>query len=897
MPAKLRNIFAVAGLIVCGLAPLAAGKYFHPWDGSREVPVHRIPLTDDDGQSIVPQDPNATPFSTRATCGICHDYEAISGGWHFNAGNKNVPDGRPGEPWVWVDETTGTQIPISNRNWPGLWKPQQVGLTPWKFTKLFGRHMPGGGPGEPSNTLDDADARWDVSGKLEVNCLACHNASPKQDMTEWVKQVARENFRWAATAASGMGEVGGMASRIRESWAPYDGPNLDDKQFAVAPFIRYDQQYFNSKGNAFFDIPARPLDNRCEHCHSVAPVGMKRIEVDTDVHTAAGLKCVDCHNNDIKHQIDRGVGGDHTCRGCHLVEGQYRAPKPEHKGLPPHHFEKLTCTVCHSGPLPDEQPTVVKTSRANRLGIFGKAEWDTTLPHIVEPVFVQNEEGKIEPRRMMWPSYWVRVLNGQVEPIPPEEVQKVSTGIFDAAQQVACVLNGLQNAVNADGEAVYPGTVGFVAGGKVLQVNADKGLDVVGSGSQLRDGWVVQTNDQWSSATQLSFDAGKFIPVKGMSDDDVKDKKIAVGVLASLKAYAPAGVTPVVVKDGKVMECDKNDELVESEKQPALTGQVWAWLKDGRLEPLVTDFAMRTVKELVGTDRMLTEEQVTLILKKLGDKAGFIGNGKMFRLGSDGKLTASVHPAAAPVSWAMGHDVRPAMQSLGAKSCGDCHSENSPFFFAQIKAMGPLKTSQETVTPMYEFEKQEANYNRLFGLSFTIRPFFKLVLLVAAGLTAAVLLLYVMLALGRLTELRRIWRLETVSLVLTSASGIGLGIVGLMETMFLGKPLAGYPVLIHMTLVGVFAVSLALLVILRAREHSFHPVETPVVSLMQRIFFWALIISGLVLVVTILAAMVPVLGGSGQRLCLLLHRNSSIVVIVATLCYGILAVRARKSQP
>lgn len=892
MTVKLRHLLAVTGLVASVTASLAAGdRYFHPWDGSREVPVHRIPLTDDDGQSIMPQDPRATPFSTRATCGICHDYEAISGGWHFNAGATAGRDGRAGEPWVWVDETTGMQIPLSSRNWPGVWTPSQLGLTPWKFTTLFGRHMPGGGPGEPADTLADAEARWDVSGRLEINCLACHSASPKQDMTEWAKQVARENFRWAATAASGMAEVGGMAARLRESWAPYDGQSLDDKQYAVAPSVRYDQQNFNSKGLAFFDIATRPQDNRCEHCHSAVPVGMTRHELQPDVHTAAGLKCVDCHKNGISHQIDRGVGGEHSCRSCHLGEGRYKAPKPEHKGLPPHHLQKLACTVCHSGTEPGEPPTVVRTSRANRLGIFGKAKWDTALPEIVEPVFVQNGEGQIEPHRMMWPSFWARVKEGRVTPIPPEEVQQVSTGILDTAQQVARVVSTIQGAVTEAGEAVYSAPLGFVAGGRIFRVNVDGGLDLCGEAGAGAGPWMVLTSNAWSSAIP-AFAPDKFNPSENKNDDLAA---VAVrAVFEALKAIAPASAKPVLIKSGKVMAINDAGELAPVEQPIAPKGETWAWLTDGRIEPMVPDFAVRTVGELAGTGRMLTEEQVALILKKLGGNSGYISSGKLFQMGSGGTLTASTNPAAEPVSWAFGHDVRPSMKALGAKGCGDCHNQKSSFFFAQVQAQGPLKTRLAAVTPMYAFEKQEANYNRLFGMSFTFRPYFKMMLLGAMGVTAAVFFLYLMLALVRLTELRGYWWLEVGALVFTALSGLALFLFALAETLILGHPLVGYPVMIRMAMLGLFALSLALLAVLRARENSFHRVDHPVASLMQRLLFWAAVAGGLVVVAGMLAAMVPVLGERGQHMCMWLHRGGTLVVVFAIAGYSLLAVRARQ---
>ena len=63
-------------------------------DGSRAVPVHVIELFTQDGDKIRPDDQPLLPFSTNQTCVKCHSYNAVKGGWHFNAMDSNVPAGR-----------------------------------------------------------------------------------------------------------------------------------------------------------------------------------------------------------------------------------------------------------------------------------------------------------------------------------------------------------------------------------------------------------------------------------------------------------------------------------------------------------------------------------------------------------------------------------------------------------------------------------------------------------------------------------------------------------------------------------------------------------------------------------------------------------------------------------
>ncbi|MCP4376992.1 MAG: hypothetical protein GY794_12545, partial [bacterium] len=272
-------------------------------------------------------------------------------------------------------------------------------LTPWSFTQMFGRHMPGGGPGSPAD-ISSPDARWGVSGTAEINCMGCHNASYKQDHSEWAKQMMRGNYLWAGTAASGLGQVGGMASRQSDIWNVHKGLSPDDTGFATPPAVNYDLSMFDAKGRAMLNVGS-PKDKQCLSCHSTARAGVSKWRSDRDVHSAAGMSCVQCHRNGMSHNIVRGYAGESadrkdpevaslSCRGCHMgtdgsgakaMGGRLGAPKPKHAGLPSVHLKKLTCTACHSGPMPASKPTRVRTARINRMGIFGRAQWYTEAPN------------------------------------------------------------------------------------------------------------------------------------------------------------------------------------------------------------------------------------------------------------------------------------------------------------------------------------------------------------------------------------------------------------------------------------------------------------------------------------------------------------------------------------
>jgi len=242
--------------------------------------------------------------------------------------------------------------------------------------------------------------------------------------------------------------------------------------------------------------------NRCYFCHSYQYIDQPEEEhwlCDEDIHITSGMKCVDCHRNGADHQIIRGYEGEaekegkpkaieaFTCEGCHLGNhseiadesvppGRLSAPRPEHKGIPLVHFEKLTCTACHSGPAPGAKNQRVRTPRIHRLGLHGKHRLDLDLPHVATPVFVKNENGKIGAARLIWPAFWGRIKDDKVTPIKPDAVKAAAEAKLAAKQaekkndwlvlteeQIGKVLAKLK--IADKGEPVY------VAGGKLYRVN------------------------------------------------------------------------------------------------------------------------------------------------------------------------------------------------------------------------------------------------------------------------------------------------------------------------------------------------------------------------------------------------------------------------------------------
>ncbi|MEM6364133.1 MAG: cytochrome c3 family protein, partial [Planctomycetota bacterium] len=430
----------------------------------------------------------------------CHDYETIVHGWHFNAFAREINAGRPSEPWVWSDSRTGTQLPLSYRGGVGTFDPDQLDLSPFVMTRHFGGRLPGGGLADPANrTGDDSntdakpDPRWQLTGALEIDCMICHAVSGAYDFESRRAQITDENFAWAPTAGLRLGTVDGRVSRIREGSDPDD-----EKVQAKLPTVTYDSRRFNADGTVFMDLVRMPTNNACYQCHSQRQLGSGGIEQrwvhDQDVHITAGMSCVDCHRNGIDHHIVRGYPNEShpsavnvatlSCQGCHLgveVEPQHSmigdhsevqpdvtlaalvtdelsrhlqpgrlgSPYPAHQGLPPIHFEKLSCTACHSGPIPGREAIGLMTSLSHGLGEKGHRTGHE-LPSIQGPIYApamtlphpKNESSEtqsgttadhavtqdtpshqpVTPQRALWPAYWGTIVDGEVKPLPPEEI-------------------------------------------------------------------------------------------------------------------------------------------------------------------------------------------------------------------------------------------------------------------------------------------------------------------------------------------------------------------------------------------------------------------------------------------------------------------------------------------
>ena len=388
-------------------------------------------LKNEQGQHITPTRNSADAYSPHRTCGTCHGYMTITSGTHFQQGFDEMKDGyAPKRPWVLSpgifgkggDPGTFTERVAAKKNTSA----RDMGLSTYDWIAAGGKGQaialsagnlhPGGGPLEYGRKADgrrdlsknliqgerekppaldgdytsrltpDGKSHFRESGVVEGDCLMCHLKGYRLDRRN--DQLARRNYRWAATAGAGLGEVrGAVFTPAGSEVSAETEPPKGDWNFVRRPVVQYswdNRKLFTSQGKfrgSALISKSVETDN-CTQCHRpmdgqksgtlYLPAG--------DLHLKAGLRCTDCHtlagrtqNERLRHRIGKGWSptatarndldgaGMKTCAGCHL-EGQYR---PTRAGMPKEaknpdnihrslfhkatfHFYLLHCTSCHA---------------------------------------------------------------------------------------------------------------------------------------------------------------------------------------------------------------------------------------------------------------------------------------------------------------------------------------------------------------------------------------------------------------------------------------------------------------------------------------------------------------------------------------------------------------------
>jgi Cytochrome c554 and c-prime len=401
------------------------------------------------------------PYSTKQTCGPCHDYEKISKGYHFNMDWDKADDNRfknTDTPWLVSTGLTGSMTTIGYYQ---LAKKQNnssddIDLTSFAFASrsfitkqgfikpsCAGCHAGGGlfehdrnglrydehlkANPELANSFDGDyyQSKWDKSGVIEVDCFFCH--SNRYNLSTRISQIKDLNFKWAGIAAAGIGQIYGKVT---------------DNQ---VPKIVYNKRLFNEDGS--FVMPSmigKPGAKNCLLCHATIDTGKRGTSwgdrLNPDTHHLAGLTCIDCHFGDINHNLAKGntlannVRNDldntmRSCEECHTT-GYKGATLMKHKTIRKDHLEKLSCQACH---IPQLNRSAIgamylNIGRFNKHGQINAKKYGQGEPW--KPAYIKRKTGYKNTEKIfpVNPIYSVLFTNknksGQYYPLFLSEVEK-----------------------------------------------------------------------------------------------------------------------------------------------------------------------------------------------------------------------------------------------------------------------------------------------------------------------------------------------------------------------------------------------------------------------------------------------------------------------------------------
>lgn len=367
------------------------------------------------------------PFSMKQTCGMCHDYDVITQGYHFQMGWDVVSDDygvESGRPWDLSNGFMGRWYPYAFRQLAKKknTSPDEIDLTVYDFVGFSspghgqppcGACHPGGGGLEydrDGNRYDehmmenpelaeslDGDyfkSQWTMSGVVEADCFVCHLKG--YDFQTRIDQLTQGNYRWAVVAGSRIGVVEGSVRRGRE------------------PTVAYHQRLFNADGTITLEMSWPPPDENCVNCHGRSDVRKRGFSwndiFNPDVHAQQGVSCTACHPAGLDHQIAKGDSPTFTaapkqegtmmgCKECHRG-GYLGAPVPDHEKVRPSHIQNIACESCHI-------PSLKRAAALGHEASTGQLEFRTRPAEAEEP----GAKGEWQPDYNRWEDGLVYNIN------------------------------------------------------------------------------------------------------------------------------------------------------------------------------------------------------------------------------------------------------------------------------------------------------------------------------------------------------------------------------------------------------------------------------------------------------------------------------------------------------
>ncbi|MBI9070254.1 MAG: hypothetical protein JEY94_01565 [Melioribacteraceae bacterium] len=181
----------------------------------------------------------------------------------------------------------------------------------------------------------------------------------------------------------------------------------------------------------------------------------------------------------------------------------------------------------------------------------------------------------------------------------------------------------------------------------------------------------------------------------------------------------------------------------------------WGVKSDSAFSPLDIKIAEEIVRPMLGLDTLynfgewpkLSDSLITAVLDSLNNideingEASFYSSGNKYSV-SNKQLIKSENEKAAPYTWPIAHNVRPALQSLGKDGCSDCHSIGSDFFNKYITVESSLLSGKETFLKAADFENRSSIYQNIFSLTFFFRPALKIIIIISTVLILILLVAY-----------------------------------------------------------------------------------------------------------------------------------------------------------
>lgn len=179
-------------------------------------------------------------------------------------------------------------------------------------------------------------------------------------------------------------------------------------------------------------------------------------------------------------------------------------------------------------------------------------------------------------------------------------------------------------------------------------------------------------------------------------------------------------------------------------------------------------------------------------------------------------------------------------------------------------------------------------------------------------------LVYLLMLLFIKQKLNLVGVLRKLVYLLALLCFVVLAVTGFYPTIILGEHISGYLVMVHATFAPVFAICLAVLAVMWARNcrftHSDWPWFQRIVQrvtlvkstgeethckssgLGQKVAFWLIIFLALPLILSIVLSMFPLFGTHGQELLLNVHRYTALVFALVGIVHIYLVIRTKMQE-